>query len=196
MCFQGLAVSEDSDLEKTEPASPRRLEKSRDEGQVPRSPELSTFVVLIAGGAGLWLMGGHLSRQLLNLMKDGMKVSRETGFDSGLLTERLFDQSLHALLTFAPFLILMFLVALAAQVLLSGWPFTWKSLTPDLKRLSPLKGIGRMFSSTRLAELANPPLQAPLIGSMSALTICRHTDAPLALIPAPLTRSAGPIREL
>ncbi|SFN33623.1 flagellar biosynthetic protein FlhB [Nitrosospira briensis] len=196
MCFQGLAVSEDSDLEKTEPASPRRLEKSRDEGQVPRSPELSTFVVLIAAGAGLWLMGGHLSRQLLNLMKDGMKVSRETGFDSGLLTERLFDQSLQALLTFAPFLILMFLVALAAPMLLSGWLFTWKSLTPDLKRLNPLKGIGRMFSWNSLVELAKALLKATLIGSMSVWTIWHHKDAVLSLIAAPLTASAGHIGEL
>ena len=196
MCFQGLAVSEDSDLEKTEPASPRRLEKSRDEGQVPRSPELSTFVVLIAAGAGLWLMGGHLSRQLLNLMKDGMKVSRETGFDSGLLTERLFDQSLHALLTFAPFLILMFLVALAAPMLLSGWLFTWKSLTPDLKRLNPLKGMGRMFSWNSLVELAKALLKATLIGSMSVWTIWHNKEAVLSLIAAPLMASAGHIGEL
>ncbi|MDQ3186955.1 MAG: EscU/YscU/HrcU family type III secretion system export apparatus switch protein, partial [Pseudomonadota bacterium] len=64
-------MSEESDLEKTEPASPRKLEKSRDDGQVPRSAELSTFAVLIAAGSSLWLMGDHLTGQLTSLMKGG-----------------------------------------------------------------------------------------------------------------------------
>ena len=135
-------MSEDSDLEKTEPASPRRLEKAREDGQVPRSPELSTFAVLIAAGSGLWLMGGHLTGQLRSLMKEGMQVPRDIGFDSSLLTERLFDQSLHALVALAPFLILMILAAVVAPMLLSGWLFTFKSLAPDFNRLNPVKGVG------------------------------------------------------
>ena len=46
-------MSEESDLEKTEPASPRRLEKAREEGQVVRSRELGTFVMLMTGVLGL-----------------------------------------------------------------------------------------------------------------------------------------------
>ena len=165
------AVSEDSDLEKTEPASQRRLEKARDDGQVPRSTELSTFMALIAAGSGLWLMGGHLGRELASLMKDGMKVPREIGFDSGLLTERMLDQSLHALLALSPFLILMFLVALLAPMLLSGWLFTWKSLAPDFNRLNPLKGMARMFSLNSLVELVKALLKAALIGGMAIWTV-------------------------
>lgn len=50
-------MAEESDLEKTEPASPRRLEKAREEGQVARSRELNTFLLLLAGVATLWLTG-------------------------------------------------------------------------------------------------------------------------------------------
>lgn len=189
-------MSEESDLEKTEPASPRRLEKSRDEGQVPRSVELSTFVVLIAAGSGLWLMGGYLTGQLTSLMTDGMKVSREVGFNSDLLTERLLDQSAHALVALSPFLILMFLVALLAPMLLSGWLFTWKSLSPDLSRLDPLKGIGRMFSLNSVIELAKALLKATLIGAMGIWTVWHHKEAVLSLIAAPITASAGHVGEL
>ncbi len=101
-------MSEQSDQEKTEPASPRRLEKSREDGQVARSAELTTFAILISAGAGLWFMSGHLAGQLATLMKDGMRVSRETSFDSGRLVERLSDQMLDILIAFSPFLILMF----------------------------------------------------------------------------------------
>ena len=94
-------MSEESDLEKTEPASPRKLEKSREEGQIPRSPELSTFATLIAAGSALWFMGGHITGQLAGLIKDGMTVPRVVGFDTGLLSERLLDQAMHALLALA-----------------------------------------------------------------------------------------------
>ncbi|MDN5842607.1 MAG: EscU/YscU/HrcU family type III secretion system export apparatus switch protein, partial [Alcaligenaceae bacterium] len=52
-------MAEDSDLEKTEPASPRRLEKAREEGQVARSRELGTFLAIVAGAGGLWYGGSH-----------------------------------------------------------------------------------------------------------------------------------------
>ncbi len=109
-------MSEESDMEKTEPASSKRLEKAREDGQVPRSPELSTFAGLITAGSGLWLMGGHITGQLADLMREGMKVPRMVGFDSSLLAERLLEQSMHALVALAPFLLLMFVVALAAPM--------------------------------------------------------------------------------
>ena len=56
-------MAEESDLERTEPASQRRLEQARERGQVPRSPELSTFAVLLAAGGGMIVMGGGAGRQ-------------------------------------------------------------------------------------------------------------------------------------
>jgi len=53
-------MAEDSDLERTEPASSRRIEQAREKGQVARSRELATFTVLIAGGGGLMMMGAGL----------------------------------------------------------------------------------------------------------------------------------------
>ena len=54
-------VAEDSDLEKTEAPSSRRLEQAREEGQVPQSRELSTFFVTITGVLTLWLLGGWMA---------------------------------------------------------------------------------------------------------------------------------------
>ena len=57
-------MAEDSGLERTEEASPQRLEKAREEGDVPRSRELSTCLVLLAAGGGLYVLGGTLSHRL------------------------------------------------------------------------------------------------------------------------------------
>jgi flagellar biosynthetic protein FlhB len=189
-------VSEESDLEKTEPASPRKLEKSREEGQVPRSLELSTFASLIAAGSALWLMGGHITSQLAGLIKDGMNVPRVVGFDAGLLSERLLEQSMHALLVLAPFLVLMLLVALAAPMLLSGWLFTWNALAPKFSRLNPVSGLGRMFSMHSLVELSKALLKAALIGGAGVWAIWHHKEAVLSLIAAPVAVGIGHMGEL
>jgi flagellar biosynthetic protein FlhB len=189
-------VSEESDQERTEPASPRRLEKAREEGQAPRSTELSTFALLITAGTGLWLMGGHFSSQLARLMKEGMHIPREIGFESARLVERLFDQSFHVLITFTPFLILMILVALAAPMLLSGWLFSWKSLNPDFKRVNPLSGLSRMVSLHSLIELTKALLKATLIGGAGVWTIWHYKESVLSLIALPLVPGLSHMGEL
>ena len=73
-------AEEDSDLEKTESPSQRRLDQAREEGQVARSRELSTFAVLMAGGAGIWLMGSALSQQLISLIRDRADAGYGPGF--------------------------------------------------------------------------------------------------------------------
>ena len=69
------------------------------------------------------------------------------------LGERLLGQSLHALVALAPYLILIFLVAAVAPMLLSGWLFSGKALAPDFNRINPLKGLARIFSLHGVAEL-------------------------------------------
>ena len=68
-------MSEESDAEKTEPASAKRLEQAREEGDVPRSRELATFAVLMTAGAGLWMTGGGLVRQLNATMVSGLALT-------------------------------------------------------------------------------------------------------------------------
>jgi len=70
-------LAEDSDLEKTESASPRRLEKAREEGDVPRSRELATFAVLAAAALGLWTSGEAIVNQLKHLLRQSLSFQRD-----------------------------------------------------------------------------------------------------------------------
>src|SRR5258706_6174752 len=128
-------MAEDSDLERTEPASPRRLEQAREEGQVARSLELSTFAVLLAAAGGLWLMGASLMGQLSALMKNSLRLGRALAFDPELMLLRLQQQAMDALLALLPLLLLLLVAALCSPLLLNGWLFTLKSLQPDFQRL-------------------------------------------------------------
>jgi flagellar biosynthetic protein FlhB len=71
-----------SDEEKTEDPTPRRLEKAREEGQVARSRELSTFLMLLGGVIGLWTMGGMLYDQLGLVMEQSFIFDRGITFDT------------------------------------------------------------------------------------------------------------------
>ena len=57
-------MAEESDLERTEPASGRRLEQAREEGQVPRSREVGAFLILIVAAAAFWFLGPWMVQRL------------------------------------------------------------------------------------------------------------------------------------
>lgn len=69
-------MAEDSDLERTEPPTPKRLQDAREKGQVARSRELSTFAGLLGGTAVLLFAGGALALTLLSVFERGLRFDR------------------------------------------------------------------------------------------------------------------------
>lgn len=179
-------MSEDSDLEKTEQPSQRRLDQAREEGQAARSRELSTFSVLFAGGAGLWLMGSSLSAQLTKLLRDGLTLDTTLAFNTDLLLPRLHTLSLEALVAFLPILLLLLVTAALSPLLLNGWIFSLKTLQPNLSKLNPIAGIGRMFSVNSLVELGKAIAKSLVVGGVGAWVIWHNKDSVMMLIAEPL----------
>jgi flagellar biosynthetic protein FlhB len=156
-------MAEESDLERTEPASARRLEQAREEGQVARSQELSTFAVVLAGAAGLWLVGDRLAHSMRGLVRDALDFERAAAFDEARGIGILGAQAFQALLAFLPFGGVVLAAALLAPLLLHGWLFSPGAAAPDIDRLDPLAGLQRMFSWNSLAELVKSLLKAGLL---------------------------------
>ena len=174
-------MAEDSDLERTEPASSRRIEQAREKGQVARSRELSTFTVLMAAGGGLMLMSSQLLDSMAGLMRSGLTLDRSAAFDPLMMLARLHQQSLSILVEFLPFIILMVVAAILAPMVLSGWLFTFQALQPDFSRIDPLKGIGRLFSRNSLVELVKALIKSALIGGVAFWVIWHHKEAMFSL---------------
>ncbi len=174
-------MAEESDLEKSEQPSQRRLDQAREKGQVARSHELSTFSLLMAGGVSLWLMGGHLNAQMVNLLQDGMTISPDLVFRPELLIPHLYDLSVRVLMIFAPVLALMLLTALVSPLFLNGWLFSTEALIPQFSRMNPITGIGRMFSTNALVELAKAFGKAIVVGGIAAWVMWRHLGDALQL---------------
>ncbi|WP_435628368.1 flagellar biosynthesis protein FlhB [Candidatus Ferrigenium straubiae] len=174
-------MAEDSDLEKTEQPSQRRLDQAREKGQVARSRELSTFAVLLAGGGILWFMGASFTQHMVKSLRDGLTLNREMAFNPELMIPRLYDLSLDALLTFFPFLLAVLLAAVFSPLLLNGWLFSIEALQPKFSKMNPISGIARMFSGTALVELAKAIGKAILVGGVGAWVIWHNKDAVMAL---------------
>ncbi len=179
-------AEQDSDLEKTESPSQRRLDQAREEGQVARSRELSTFAVLMAGGAGLWFMGSALAQNLIVLIRDGLTLDTELAFHPELLLPRLHDLSMATLLAFLPLLGLLLAVAVFSPLLLNGWLFTFKPLMPDFSKLNPAAGIGRMFSTHSLVELLKAIIKSLVVGGIGAWVIWHNRDNVMLLVSEPI----------
>ena len=77
-----MAEENDNSQEKTEEATPRRLEKAREDGQTARSKELATMAVLIAGAGGLLIFGTQLSASMEAIMRDAFTLERSAIFDT------------------------------------------------------------------------------------------------------------------
>lgn len=179
-------MSEESDLEKTEPASPRRLEKAREEGQVVRSRELATFIMLMTGVAGLWTLGGVLGRTLDTVMRQSLRFEPATAFDTSRMLSRFASVIWESLLAFLPLLLLFGVAALIAPLLTGGLTFSTKALAPNFGRMSPLSGLGRMFSMHSLAELFKAIAKSLLVGSVGAWVVWHRLPDAIALMNAPV----------
>ena len=179
----------DSGQDRTEEATPRRRQQAQEKGQVPRSRELTTTVLLLGGTAGLMMLSGYMIEGLSALFREGLALDRQMIFltDAGLV--QLGRLTGAAALVLAPLCALLFLLAAAMPVALGGWSFSAESLAPKLSKLDPIKGLGRLFGPRGLMELLKALAKFLLVGSVGALVLWWELDQLLALSGLPLEQA-------
>ena len=182
-------MAEDSDLEKTESASARRLEQAREEGQVPHSRELATFISLMVGVAALYVLGRWGGHRMMELVRSGLNFERQKAFEPEGMQQVLAQLATDGLLTIAPLLLASVVAALVTPFLMGGWVFSTSALKFDLTRLDPLQGLGRMFSTHGLAELVKATLKSVLVASVGVWVVWRERDHLFSLMLQPLATS-------
>ena len=174
-------MAEENDSERTQPASPRRLEQAREDGEVALSQELNTFALLAVAGMSVWILGGEILSGLIGLMRSALTLTADDVFQTGQMLRLLGEHGGTGFGVIAPVLAAAFLAALIAPLLLNGWLFTLKPLQPKFSRLNPLSGIGRMFSLHGLVELAKAVAKVLVVGGVAALVIWSSLDAVVSL---------------
>jgi len=174
-------VAEDTDLgEKTEPASPRKRQEAREKGQVAKSTDLNSAVLLLGAALILYILSGSLLAGISGLIGETW---------GGLGTERIsFDvvvsQGAAGLLQLggllAPFAIGILAIALLINVAQVGVRISWKPLELDITKLSPIKGAKRILSKRGLMRLLFGLFKLMIVGfvlySGFRTLILEHTD--------------------
>ncbi|MBN3254195.1 flagellar type III secretion system protein FlhB [Pectobacterium brasiliense] len=189
-------MAEDSDLEKTEAPTPQKEEKAREEGQIPRSRELTSVLMMVAGLAILWIGGEVMAGRLARIVSQSLNFDYATiGDDTQMLRHvgSLLRQAASALI---PIMLGAVLVALSAPLLLGGILFSTKSLKVDFKKLDPISGLKRLFSAQSLAELFKAILKSVMVGIISTLFLIHNWPTILHLVSEAPTAAMGDALEL
>ncbi|AJJ64329.1 flagellar biosynthesis protein FlhB [Yersinia aldovae] len=178
-------MAEDSDAEKSEEPTAHKLEKAREKGQIPRSRELTSMLMLGAGLAILWISGESMARQLAAMISQGLHFDHAMVSDDKQMLRQAAMLLKQAVMALLPVFAGLVIVALAVPMLLGGVLFSGESFKFDLQRMSPLAGLKRMFSSQSLAELLKAILKATLVGWVTGLFLWHNWPQMMRLISAP-----------
>lgn len=170
-------MAEGSDEEKNLPASERRIEQAREEGNVVRSRELVTAAVILSSLAVFYLGGEMLSDTGQTIMRQGLQFNHASAHDQSAMLQQLTNLMILAVKIILPFGIVTALLALASSMALGGWNFTTKSLLPDFTKLSPMRGLGNIFSWNGLGELIKAILKSIFLGGVGVWLIWRDKEA-------------------
>lgn len=179
-------MAEESDLERTEPASERRLEQAREDGNVPHSRELMAFMVLATGAGTFWVLGGWMAHGAADLLRHGLSFSRNAAFDSTVMSGTALAQTADGFGIVGPIFLAIMAAIIATPFIMGGWIFSSKAFQFDLTRMDPIKGFGRMFSWQSLAELMKAILKALLIGGVLYWVVRNEQDRMFALLAQPI----------
>jgi flagellar biosynthetic protein FlhB len=180
-----------SSEDKTLPATAQRLKKAREDGNIPRSKDLSNLSILGGGAALLMLLMPRGFEALRSGLMSQLRFDHETLQHPHMMVERLTSAFAHGLMTYLPLGISILAIAVGVTFAAGSWAISTKPITPDLSHLSPLKGIGRMFSKQQVFETAKLSVLTVIVGSVGWNFLSSHLSPFASLLMRPLEGALG-----
>ncbi len=174
-------MAEKSASERTEKATPERLRKAREKGQIPESKEVSSAVMigalLVAMALGAERLFGWLTLQV----SEGLSLSLAGPMDVRTFVHLLQTRATGCLTALAPFLAVTVVASAFGSMAVGGWAFSVKALKPDMSRLSPIKGLKNLFSFRSIMQLLIATVKLAVIVAIAWHYLGSRFDAVLLL---------------
>lgn len=177
----------ESGQERTERATPKRLEEARKKGQVPRSVDLNMALVCISASVAIYFLGDMAAGQMADLMRDSLSLSRETVMAVDAPWRALQASGARTVWLLLPIFIATFFAALAAPIAIGGWNVSGKALVPQFSRLNPKNGLGRIFSARGAVELCKGIAKVAVVGIFGWVLLRGLTPQLMGLSSEPVT---------
>ncbi|MBX9935310.1 MAG: EscU/YscU/HrcU family type III secretion system export apparatus switch protein [Burkholderiaceae bacterium] len=177
----------ESSQDRTLPATERKLQQARTDGQAARSRDLSHLAILGVGAVSLMV----LAPQLLDRLQ--LELSHQLVFDATTvrtpahMLERLQQMVIVGLVASGAFALLTSAAALLSAVASGGWVWSFKPITPQFSRLNPISGIGNLLSKQQMTNVAKMVLMTAILGFVAWKYMGNSIDemAGLILQPSP-----------
>lgn len=160
-------MAEDSMQEKTEQATPKKREKAREEGDVAKSAEIPSVFVLLGGVSVIYMASGYMYGKIVSVMRDCFLFKTIPDFSNQYCLELLYRYSAGFFLIFAPVLLTVFIMALAANVYMVGFQISWKAIGIKLNKIDPINGLKKKLSLSSLVELLKSIAKLVVIGLLA-----------------------------
>ena len=171
-----------SDQEKTEQATPKRLQEMREKGQVAKSREVPSAAILIASLLIFYFLGSAMIKDVMELMEWSFANSARFELQSGNFNWMLLELFRRGLKIVAPLFVALMAVGLLSNIAQVGFLFSTKAIAPKFSKLDPLKGFGRMVSKQALVELIKSLFKIAVVGCVTYFTVKDELDQIIPLM--------------
>ena len=162
--------------EKSQEATPHRKEQAREQGQVAYSQDLGSAALLIVGVLLLRSYGREVISAAGSFMRHQLSTVASLTADSSDLvaqSQNLIDTLGKAML---PIVGLLALAGVLSSVFQIGFLFVPERLLPDFKRLSPLSGLGRIFSLSGAMKLGFGMFKVTIVATVASVVLYLHYE--------------------
>lgn len=177
---------DDDTQDRTLPASDRKIQKSRGEGQVARSRDLGHLAAFGVGALLLAAFGSQLIGWMGQRLADALRFDARRLADPASMLVQLEAAAHELMLAVLPLGGTLLLVAVAAGVAAGGWNFTWKALEPKYEKVDPWAGLKRMLSPQQMGVMLKACLLALVLGAIGMLYLRSHLAEFVNLLAQPL----------
>ncbi len=184
-------AGQDSSQDKSEQPTEQRKRKARREGQIARSKDLNTLVLLLLGGVVIWWQTAALGAFFRRLFTLAMELPAAATREPARMLELLEQALMATLWALLPVFLTISVLLLLSGLVPGGLLFSWDSLQPKLSRLNPLSGLKRMFSKQTLVELFKSMLKVTLLGGTLGVLLYSQWERLVFLGRMPLETGFG-----
>ena len=177
----------DTSQDRTEEPTARKLQKSREQGQIPRSKEVTSAILIVCAGFLLQVLGANIGHTLMGIIRHNLSLSRGEIYDLAFMVQHLKDSGIAAALAVLPIPALLLLAIIASSGLTGGFLFETSLLQPKFSRMNPAQWISRVFSVRGLVELGKSILKVVLVVGCLLIVLWMRYPLSLSLGRMPVT---------
>ena len=169
-------ADEQAQQDRTEQATPKRRDDARKKGDVPRSRELTMTGVMLSGASSMLLLSGSMGGNLIDAFGNALSFDRRTAFDPSLMPIQFAHTAGKIFMGLLPMAVILICAVFLSAILIGGWSFSLKAVAFKAERISPIKGIKRVFSANSLNELLKALAKFSIVAAIAVFWLWFSVD--------------------